>query len=246
MKRLLVLNPNTNSQVTGLIERQARTTPLAGMTVCVGQVAWGAPSIETRIDAAIATVAVIDTLAGATGYDGVLIAAFGDPGLLAARELLAVPVAGIGESALAAASRCGTFAILTIQPTSVPLVQDLVHVNRCADRCVAIDALPVSVLQAADPAAIADQLAVHAEHLARTHRIDCLVLGGAPLGVHAAGIQMRTGLRCIDPIAAGIQRWASMAPHAGMDSPYTHLHPKPFVGDFEFIPRINRALWPSP
>lgn len=242
-----VVNPNTSAAITALIDRQVQRALPPGMTACTRHVAWGTPSIETRIDAAIATVALLDLLARDVPAQGVLVAAFGDPGLAAARELIDVPVVGIGEAALAHAAGLGDYAILTIQPASLPLVEDLVRANAGGERCRAIDALPVSVLDAARPQAVYEGLAQAAARLLRDRPLDALVLGGAPLGVHAQALTQQLGVRCIDPVAAGIaQLSARMDEQAAghRASAYDLLQPKRFSGRFGFLRQLNEALWP--
>ncbi|HSV79637.1 MAG TPA: aspartate/glutamate racemase family protein [Ramlibacter sp.] len=246
MHELLVVNPNTSPAITRLIARQVEAALPAGTRARTLGVDWGTPSVETRIDAAVASVAVLDVLAQQQGMQGVLVAAFGDPGLLAARELLDVPVVGIGESALLRARELGDFAILTLQPASVPLVAELVRANHCEDRCVAIAALPVAVLDAADPGALRERLAEHAVRLARSWRIQSVVLGGAPLGLHAEHLSGLLGLPCINPVAAGLQRLAALAAQQDLEhrSPsYRGLRRKNFEGPFSFLEHLNQALW---
>lgn len=243
----LVVNPNTHAAVTALIDRQVQLALPPGVTALTRAVDWGTPSIETRIDAAIAAVALLDTLSKDAGMHGVLVAAFGDPGLLAARELLDVPVVGIGESALAEACDLGRFAILTIQPASVPLVRELVCANRCEDKCLAIEAIPVSVLDAANPAHVRDRLIDQGILLTRNHRVDAIVLGGAPLGVHAKELSTLLGVHCVDPLAAGIMQLARTAAHrptGWRQFDRNHLQRKPFQGPFGFLHHLNKVLWP--
>ncbi len=243
----LVLNPNTHPAITALIDRQARLALGPGARLRIRSVDWGTPSIETHIDAAVAAVALLDALAQERGVQGVLVAAFGDPGLLAARELMDVPVAGMGESALMLARQLGDFAILTIQPRSLGLVRDLVRANACEDRCLAVEAVPISVLEAADPAAVRAQLLAAGARLASERRLRAIVLGGAPLGGHAAELSERLSIHCIDPVAAGVSRLAAMvASGAGgaRGAAYVGAPRKPFEGSSVFIDRLNQALWP--
>ena len=61
---------------------------------------FGALYIENRIEASIASHAVLDALAEhGTGVDAAIVSAFGDPGLAAARELVDIPVVGVSEAA---------------------------------------------------------------------------------------------------------------------------------------------------
>jgi allantoin racemase len=243
---LLVLNPNTNAVVTELIAQRVRRALAPGSRVRTRAVDWGAPSVETRIDAAVATLAVLDALTHERQVHGVLVAAFGDPGLLAARELMDVPVVGIGESSLLRARGMGRFAILTIQPASIPLVEELVQRNGCENECAGIHAVPVSVIDASDPGAVRDHLAESAIEWMRGLRADAVILGGAPLGVHADHLSDLLGVPCIDPIETGVQRLSDLVttqPSGHRAPAYTGLQRKLFEGDIDVLDNLNSALW---
>jgi allantoin racemase len=78
----------------------------------------GSPYIENRAEATIAAHAVLDALADhVRGCDAAIIAAFGDPGLAAARELLDLPVVGISEAAFLFAWTLGRrYSIVCLTP----------------------------------------------------------------------------------------------------------------------------------
>ena len=68
------------------------------------------PSIEGHFDEAIAAVGVLEQVKRGKeqGVSGHIIACFGDPGLLAARELASGPVIGIAEAAMHTATLVAT------------------------------------------------------------------------------------------------------------------------------------------
>ncbi|MBX4773444.1 allantoin racemase, partial [Klebsiella oxytoca] len=97
-----VINPNTSLAMTESIGAAARAVAAPGteiLAVCPGE---GVPSIEGHFDEAIAAVGVLEQIKAGRqqGVDGHVIACFGDPGLLAARELAQGPVVGIAEAAM--------------------------------------------------------------------------------------------------------------------------------------------------
>ena len=68
----------------------------------------GVPYIASRIEASIASNVVMELLAEhSDGIDGAIIAAFGDPGLGAARELMDYPVVGLAETGMLTACMVG-------------------------------------------------------------------------------------------------------------------------------------------
>ncbi|GAB7207586.1 hypothetical protein OS21_40820 [Dickeya oryzae] len=105
-----VINPNTSLAMTETIGEAARRVASAGteiLAVCPSQ---GVPSIEGHFDEAVATLGVLEQvrLGREQGVSGHVIACFGDPGLLAARELASAPVVGIAEAAMHLATLVAT------------------------------------------------------------------------------------------------------------------------------------------
>ncbi|MEO6624062.1 MAG: aspartate/glutamate racemase family protein [Burkholderiaceae bacterium] len=111
--RILVINPNTSSSVTDMVLAACRAAQpqlqWEGVTA-----AFGHPYIASEASYAVAAHAVLDAYAKHyEAHDAVLIACFGDPGLLALRETSAVPVLGLAESSFRAAEARGPFAVVT-------------------------------------------------------------------------------------------------------------------------------------
>ena len=110
MPRLLVINPNTSTSVTALLQQHVQMA--LGQAVDVQSVTarFGAPYISSEATYAVANHSVIDAWAATVAKDGckpdaVLIGCFGDPGLFALREGAGVPVGGLAEAAFSAAAR---------------------------------------------------------------------------------------------------------------------------------------------
>ena len=107
MKRILVINPNTSASVTDMV--------LASCRLAFPEVAWegatgrlGAACIASEAAYTLAAHAALDAYAACyTGHDAVLLACFGDPGLLALRQVAVVPVVGLAQASLQAAARPG-------------------------------------------------------------------------------------------------------------------------------------------
>src|SRR5450432_1172688 len=104
--RIKVINPNTTRTMTETIGRAAAAAAAPGTTILAASPSMGPVSIEGHYDEALSVVGLLDEIrkGEATGCDGYVIACFGDPGLLAAREIARGPVIGIAEAAMHAAS----------------------------------------------------------------------------------------------------------------------------------------------
>lgn len=106
--KLLIVNPNISQSVTDLIEAEARRAASPETKLTMRTAEFGVAYIETRAEAAVGAYATLAQLAEHyPGHDAAVVAAFGDPGLEAAREMLPIPVVGLTESALVTAAMLG-------------------------------------------------------------------------------------------------------------------------------------------
>lgn len=120
--RIQVINPNTSLAMTETIGAAARAVAAPGTEILAVCPRAGVPSIEGHFDEAIAAVGVLEQIRAGReqGVDGHVIACFGDPGLLAARELAQGPVIGIAEAAMHMATMVATrFSIVTTLPRTL-------------------------------------------------------------------------------------------------------------------------------
>lgn len=179
--KLVVLNPNTSSRMTDatvLALRGALPTSfdLVGMTA-----ARGVPVIDTAERFAIGAATALDMLAEVPlDADAILLACFGDPGLLSLRRQAAVPVIGMAEAAARAARRAGQrFAIVTAGSGWVPLLRDAMRALEADDLLVDVYPLPGNGADLQrDPAAFRDGVAALSRQAA-DDGAQALVLGGA-------------------------------------------------------------------
>ena len=114
--RIRVINPNTTASMTTTIGEAASHIASPGTEIVATTPKSGPVSIESHFDEAISAVGVLEeVMAGEReGVDAYIIACFGDPGLLAARELTRAPVIGIAEAAFHMATLISTrFSIVT-------------------------------------------------------------------------------------------------------------------------------------
>ena len=123
--RLVLVNPNTNEETTAAMARIAQVhtpadTEIEALTAPFGVDFIDDPVALERSSHAVASLA--DNIASRAA-DGVIVAAFGDPGLAALRERLACPVTGIAEASMREAADNRSFAIVTTTPALVPSIE---------------------------------------------------------------------------------------------------------------------------
>jgi allantoin racemase len=107
--RLLVINPNSDTVMSGVIRDELERVRRPDTEVDVVNAAGAPIAIESALDEALCTPGTLELVRSAKerGMDAVVIACFSDPALEAARELTRVPVVGIQESALHLAAQLG-------------------------------------------------------------------------------------------------------------------------------------------
>jgi Asp/Glu/hydantoin racemase len=214
MRELLIINPNTSSQVSALLQAHAQTAAGAHVRVRTATARFGAPYIADEASFAVAAHAGIDAwaaeLAGPEKQpDAVLIGCFGDPGLMALRESSPVPVTGLAEASFIEAARHGRYAIVTGGQRWGPMLQRLAQSLGQAQQLAGIHTVvPTGAQLAADPVA-AQRLLAQAccDAVHQLGAVQAVILGGAGLAGMAAAVQANVPVPVIDSVTAGVH-WA--------------------------------------
>ena len=208
MPRILIINPNTTQSVTDRVVEHARAAHPE--LQWIGTTArFGAPYIASEATYAVAAHAVLDSfefeVARQGPFDAVLIACFGDPGLMALREVAGVPVVGLAQASFEAAGRRGPFAVVTGGRAWEPMLRRFARMHQldaglCGIYTIALTGADI----AADPAR-AHQDLVAACQMGVDAGAANIVLGGAGLAGLAAVLQPRLGVPVLDNVLLGAQ-----------------------------------------
>lgn len=212
--KLLVINPNISADVTALIDAEARRSAGSDTELIVRTAGHGVEYIETRFEALIAAGAVAEIIAEYCGgdpaaerIDGVVVAAFGDPGMRALKELTDVPVIGITEAALCAAALQGQrFSIIAISDRITAWYRDCVEHFALGSRLASIR----SINQSLNGIGTVQQdfketlLALSRQAVAEDGA-DVVILAGAPLAGLARELEGQIPVPVVDGISAGIR-----------------------------------------
>ena len=106
--KILLYNPNTTQSITNKLFDTAKLVSSSGTEIIPMTATKGFPYISNKAEAQIAGVTVLEVFAKEhNNYDAAIIAAFGDPGLIAARSLFEMPIVGLGEAAMLSACLFG-------------------------------------------------------------------------------------------------------------------------------------------
>lgn len=209
--KLLVINPNISDDVTALIEAEALHSASPGTDLVVRTARYGVEYIETRFESLIAAGAVAEVVAEYTrdgaSVDGVVVAAFGDPGMPALKELTDVPVIGITEAALCAAALQGhRFSIIAISHRIRPWYQDCVDRFGFGGRLASIRSINESLngIASVQQDFKATLLAL-SQQAVTEDGADVVILAGAPLAGLARELRGQIPVPVVDGISAGIR-----------------------------------------
>jgi allantoin racemase len=205
--KLLVVNPNTTARMTALIGEQARAVAGGDVRVHAVNPPSGPPSIECHADEVAAAPGVLAeiTAAEAAGFDAYVIACFGDPGLLAAREIARGPVVGIAEAAMRTAGYLGRrFSVVTTLERTTGHAWDIARQYGVADLCAGMHACDLPVLALDTDSAALDRVRAACTAALAADGSDVIVLGCAGMAGFGARLADELGVPVVDGVTAAV------------------------------------------
>jgi Asp/Glu/hydantoin racemase len=210
MRRLLLINPNTSDTISALLQSHAQAGVGSHDKVITRTARFGAPYISCEASYAVAAHATLDAWAAAIApgqerFDSVLIGCFGDPGLLALRQVSQIPVTGLAEASFVAAAEKGRFAIVTGGERWKPMLERLAHSLGYGEQLAGVHTVTATGAElAADPLAAQVLLARACGDAVRRWGVQSVILGGAGLAGMAALIQPVVAVPVIDSVLCGV------------------------------------------
>lgn len=206
--RILLLNPNTSPSLTALLQAAGESAKAAGTELVPITAPRGVPYIASRAEAQIGGAIALEMLAEVhRDYDAAIIAAFGDPGLMGARELFDLPVVGMAEAAMLAACMLGRrFSIVTFARALGPWYHECVEMHGLSGRCAGIRMLDESFGAISEVQSEKEDLLVAlAGRAVEEDEADVVILAGAPLAGLAARVRNRIAVPVVDQMAAAVK-----------------------------------------
>lgn len=203
-QRILIINPNSDREVTAAIDRRLEGLRFAGgPELSCATLEDAPPGIETmrHIDEVARPLCdLIEREDPKT--DAFVIACFGDPAVASARETTRKPVLGIGEGGIAAALNHGArYGIVTNLAGDVNPGLRQIRALGLDARLAGIEAAGIAVVDLADKVRSRSGLLGAAARL-KERGADVLVLGCAGMVPYAGELEAETGLKVIDPVFA--------------------------------------------
>ncbi len=230
MTRIVVMNCNTSETMTADIGRQAQSAARPGTHIEAWRPHWGPESAEGYYDSFITAAAVVDRLHELPpDVDAVVMAGFGEHGREGARELLDIPVVDITEAAAQFAMLLAPrYGVVTTLGRACAQIRDSLTVAGLADRCAAIEAAELAVLDLDGDT----EAALDAMHSAGRRAIDAgaevLVLGCAGMAGMSKRLAAKLGVPVVDGIAAAVALAESLVAMSLTTSKiHTYAAPRP-------------------
>jgi Asp/Glu/hydantoin racemase len=234
--RILLLNPNTSQDMTERMLAVARAVASVGTTIVPVTAARGVPYIASRAEAQIGGAIALEMIAEYhRDVDAVVIAAFGDPGLLGARELFDIPVVGMAEAAMLSACMLGRrFGIVTFARALGPWYEDCVAMHGLSGRCAGIRMLDAPIRAVATVQDDSEDLLVAlAGRSVEADEADVIILAGAPLAGLARRVAHRIPVPVIDQVAAAVKQaeaLVALRPRKATTGTFSRPPAKPAIG----------------
>ncbi|WP_431281400.1 aspartate/glutamate racemase family protein [Humitalea sp. 24SJ18S-53] len=213
-KRILVVNPNSSQHITDALSASVQPHRDGGIAVDCVTLAEGPPGISSHTHKAF-VVGPMQALVLREAPDtaAYVIACFGDPGLMAVREVTDRPVFGMGEAsfytAMALADR---FGVISTTEGSRPRLARYVRELGLADRFAGSVAAGIPVVELAnDPTATLDRLTEAGEAL-KALGAQVVITGCAGMAAYRQALSARLGMPVVEPahaavgLAAGVLR----------------------------------------
>lgn len=206
--RLLIYNPNTTQAVTDRMVAQARRHASADTEIVGLSAPRGVPYISRPEQAAAAEAVTLEIVAREwPAHDAIIIAAFADPGLMAARAVSKRPVLGIAESALLTAAMMGErFAVVSMASTLLPVFQTMARRLGLAQRLATTFFLDAPVADVARmPIDHGAALEAACRDIAARGEVSSIILGGGPLAGLADSFRARISVPLLDGVACAVR-----------------------------------------
>ena len=204
--RILLINPNSLEATTAMMVAIAKSVA----TDIVGATATRAPQMIVTPDALEAAGPEVEEIARAHQHtcDGIIVAAFGDPGLAGIRAALKLPAVGIGESAMLEASDGGRrFGVATTTPllkSEIDALPEALGLRSSYTGTRFAEGDPQELMR--DPARLRAALADAVEVCIAQDGAEAVIIGGGPLGEAARELQPMFVVPVIAPIPSAVVR----------------------------------------
>lgn len=203
--KILVLNPNTSEIVTNKIANVIKTIARPETEVIVKSVDHGPESLESFYDEAMAVPYIMQAVKSAheEKFDAIIIAAFCDPGIEAAKEISLIPVFGSEECTFAVSLLFGNkFGIITEKKHKEAVKAREVRKHGLESRFAGVRALDMGVVEIALNPKKAKERGIAVARQLIDDGAEVIIMGCASMAGYSDEIKQELGIPVIDPTIA--------------------------------------------
>jgi allantoin racemase len=178
--RIRVVIPSITEEFEALGLEQYSPGARPGTEISVTLLERGPASIESRYDEMVAVPDIVRRVVEAEkdGIDAVIVDCMADPGVVAAREMVSIPVIGPAETAMHVASMLAhRFSVVTVLDRAIPMFHE--HGNRMgvAERLASVRAVNIPVLELDDTERVVEALVEQSTLAVREDGAHLIVFG---------------------------------------------------------------------
>lgn len=208
MKRIGLINPNTSKATTQMMTTIASGYLPDGFAIEGRTALRGVPMILNDVELAAAADGVVEMgleLAGQS--DGLIVCAFGDPGLERLAAVSGIPSIGICQASMMEASAGGRhFGIATVTPDLVGSFAAKAQTFGLASLFTGTRLTTGDPLRlASDPKSLLTALEIAARECFEQDGAEVVIIGGGPLGQAADDLQRVLSAPIIAPIRSAVE-----------------------------------------
>jgi Asp/Glu/hydantoin racemase len=206
MRRIHVINPNSNDAVTRGLDAALEPLRFAdGPELLCSTLPDGPFGIETQADVESVVMPLRRMVQADNASDAFVIACYSDPGLFICRESTTRPVFGIAESGvLTALARGGSFGVIAISQRSLARHMRYLRQMALTGRFAGERALEMSVAETASGDSTLERMAEVGRRLKDEDGAETVIMGCAGMARHRGPLERALGIPVIDPTQAAV------------------------------------------
>ena len=204
--QILVINPNSNGNVTEVIAKELQSFNFSdGPEIVCTSLTQGPFGIESQADVESVKLPLRNMVSDRNDIDAFVIACYSDPGLQVCREATDRPVFGIQEcGVLAAMAQGDRFCVIALHERSVR--RHLLYLRQMGvmGRFAKERSANLSVDECTSSKKTFDKLFNIAQQLRDEDQADAIILGCAGMASHRSSVESRIGIPVIEPVQAAV------------------------------------------
>ncbi|MGF6173119.1 aspartate/glutamate racemase family protein [Ensifer sp. 4252] len=206
---ILLINPNSSQATSSMMLAIAERAVTGRLAVAVATAKRNPQMIVTPQQLTAAADEVIEIgAAHDAGCLGIIVSAFGDPGLAGLKDRVDVPVVGICEASMIEAARSGRkFGVATTTPDLIEAIDERARDLGLAGQYTGIRCTPGDPLAlAGDEKRLRQALGEAVRQCIELDGAEAVIIGGGPLGQAAEQLQPDFTTPIIAPIPCAVER----------------------------------------